>query len=340
MNEMRNYKKSKRVICLAVVLMLLSACGSSKVATSSSNQKRPATGEPKIIDVRFSVKDRNNELNLLVVEDKKEAKKLGKEHSVKYYSYMPNEKKDSDFSYYDVFGNKRDMIINENVTKHNYVFSDDEGVFAKIAPDGYDMSYGIDVSKHNGEIDFQKVKDSGFDFVFLRIAYRGYGKQGNLKQDEKFEDNLKLAKAAGLKVGAYVFSQAKDEIEALQEAKLAIEILNGEKLDLPLVFDPETIKNHVARTDNVEGEQFTKNAIAFMNEVKNKGYETAIYSNMVWEDYYFDMEKLNDTKIWYADYNNKPQTPYHFDYWQFSEKGYVDGVEGEVDLNVRLVARK
>ena len=325
---------------MIVVVMFLLSCGSSKVATSSGNQKRPATGEPKIIDVRFSVKDKNNELNLLVVEDKAEAKILGKEHSVKYYSYMPNEKVGSNFSYFDVFGNKREMIINENVPKHNYVFADDEGVFAKIAPDGYEMSYGIDVSKHNGDIDFQKVKNSGFDFVFLRIAYRGYGKQGNLKEDEKFLDNIKLAKAAGLKVGAYVFSQAKNEEEALKEAQFAVEILNGEKLELPLVFDPETIKNHVARTDNVTGEQFTKNAITFMNEIKNKGYETAFYSNMVWEDYYFDMEKLKDYKVWYADYNNKPQTPYQFDYWQFSEKGYVDGVEGEVDLDVRLVAKK
>lgn len=335
MRKNKRLKTSIVVFCL--MCMILSSCGSSKVATSSGNTQRPATGKPNVIDVRFSVKDRNNELNLLVVEDKAEAKQLGKEHSVKYYSYMPNEKKDSNFSYFDVFGNKREMVINENVPKNNYLFADEEGVFSKIAPDGYDMTYGIDVSKHNGDIDFKKVKDSGFDFVFLRIAYRGYGKQGNLKQDEMWTENIKKAKEAGLKVGAYVFSQAQTEEEALVEAKFAIEVLGNEKLDLPLVFDPETIKNHVARTDNVTGEQFTKNAIAFMEEVKKYGLDTAFYSNMVWEDYYFDMEKLKDYKVWYADYNNKPQTPYDFTYWQFSEKGYVDGVEGEVDLNVMLI---
>ena len=315
------------VVAYCVICLTLSSCESSKVAISSGNQKRAATGKPQIIDVRFSVKDRNNELNLLVVEDKAEAKKLGKKHSVKYYSYMPNEKQGSNFTYYDVFGNKREMIINENVPKHNYVFADEEGVFSKMAPESYDMTYGIDVSKHNGNIDFKKVKDAGFDFVFMRLAYRGYGKQGNLKQDEMWAENIKKAKEAGLKVGAYVFSQAQTEEEALVEAKFAIEVLDIEKLDLPLVYDPETIKNHIARTDNVTGEQFTKNAIAFMEEVKKHGVDTAFYSNMVWEDYYFDMEKLKDYKVWYADYNNKPQTP------------YVDGVEAEVDLNVMLTKK-
>ena len=334
---MRNTSGIKKIISLfCVISMILTACGTSKVATSNGNSQRPASGEPKIIDVRFSVKDRNTALNLLVVEDKKEALKLGREHSIKYYSYMPNEKQDSNFTYFDVFGNKREMIINENVPKHNYVFADEEGVFSKIAPDGYKMTYGIDVSKHNGDIDFKKVKDAGFDFVFLRIVYRGYGKQGNLKQDEKFIENIRKVKETGLKVGAYVFSQAKNEVEALEEAKFAIEVLGDETLDLPLVFDSETIKNHIARTDNISGEQFTKNAIAFMEEIKRHKLDTAFYSNMVWEDYYFDMEKLKDYKVWYADYNNKPQTPYDFTYWQFSEKGYVDGVDGEVDLNVWL----
>lgn len=329
--------KNNKFFISALLILTVSTIACSK---KEINNKRVSTGEARIIDVDFSVKDKNNDINLLVIEDKSELKKLGREHSVKYYSYMPNEIKDSNFIYYDVFGNKREMIINENIFKNNYVFEDEEGVFSKIAPNGYDMSYGIDVSKHNGDIDFQKVKNSGFEFVFLRIAYRGYGKKGNLKQDEKFSENIIKAKNAGLKVGAYVFSQAKNEEEALEEASFALNILNNEKLDLPLVFDAETIKNHIARTDNITGEQFTKNAIVFMDEIKKHEYDTAYYSNMVWEDYYFDMEKLKDYKVWYADYNNLPQTPYHFDYWQFSEKGYVDGVNGEVDLNVRFVKKK
>ena len=228
------------------------------------------------------------------------------------------------------------MKINNNIKRNIYNWKDEEGVFSKKPPLGYNMSYGIDISKHNGKIDFKKVNEAGFEFVFIRIAYRGYGQKGILKVDEMQEVNLKEAKDAGLKVGAYVFSQAINEDEAREEANIAIDILKNYKLDLPFVFDPETIKGDIARTDEVTGEQFTKNAIAFCEEVKKAGFIPAIYSNIVWEDYYYDLEKLKDYEIWYADYNKIPQTPYNFKYWQFSETGIVDGVSGEVDLNVMI----
>ncbi len=289
-----------------------------------------------VIDVKLKL-GKSKEYNNVVVEDTEKLKSKGKEHSVKYYSYIPLEKKDGqDFTYYDVGNNERYMKINENVLKNTYKWENAEGVFSKKAPLGYNMSYGIDISKHNGNIDFKKVKDAGFEFVFIRIAYRGYGQKGTLKVDEMQEANLKKAKDAGLKVGAYVFSQAINENEALEEAKLAVNILGNYKLDLPLVFDPETIKGDIARTDDVTGDQFTKNAIAFCEEIKKAGFTPAIYSNMVWEDYYYDMEKLKDYEIWYADYNKIPQTPYNFKYWQFSEVGIVDGIDGEVDLNIMI----
>lgn len=288
------------------------------------------------INVKFKLGN-NKEYNNVVVEDNEKLKSEKKEHSIKYYSYIPLEKKEGqDFIYYDVVKNKRYMKINNNIKKNIYNWKDDEGVFSKKPPLGYNMSYGIDISKHNGKIDFKKVKEAGFEFVFIRIAYRGYGQKGILKVDEMQEVNLKEAKDAGLKVGAYVFSQAINEDEAREEANIAIDILKNYKLDLPLVFDPETIKGDIARTDEVTGEQFTKNAIAFCEEVKKAGFIPAIYSNMVWEDYYYDLEKLKDYEIWYADYNKIPQTPYNFKYWQFSETGIVDGVSGEVDLNVMI----
>lgn len=289
-----------------------------------------------VIDVKFKL-GKSKEYNNVVVEDTEKLKSEGKEHSAKYYSYIPLEKKDGqDFTYYDVGNNERYMKINENVLKNTYKWDDAEGVFSKKSPLGHKMSYGIDISKHNGNIDFKKVREAGFEFVFIRIAYRGYGQKGTLKVDEMQEVNLKKAKDAGLKVGAYVFSQAINESEAIEEAKLAVNILGNFKLDLPLVFDPETIKGDIARTDDVTGEQFTKNAIAFLEEVKKAGFTPAIYTNMVWEDYYYDLEKLKDYAIWYADYNKIPQTPYNFIYWQFSEVGIVDGVDGEVDLNVMI----
>ena len=289
------------------------------------------------INVRFSL-GKSVEYNNNVVEDTKVLKQNGKEHSVKYYSYMPETKTDieNEYPYYDVGMNQRYLIHNKSLKQNNYVWSNEEGAMSKISPKNRTMSYGIDISKHNGKINFKKVKEAGFEFAFIRVAYRGYGKAGNLKEDEMCKVNLKNAKDAGLKIGAYVFSQAIDENEAIEEAKFAVDILKGYELDLPLVFDPETIKGDIARTDNVSGLQFTKNAISFCEEIKKNGFKPAIYSNLVWEDYYYDLSKLQEYDIWYADYSKIPQTPYDFKYWQFSEVGIVDGVSGLVDLNVMI----
>ena len=338
--------KSKHILIINFLLILfVFSCNNNNVEISnniynvieSSTTNESDAIDKNIIDVRFSlgepVKYNNN-----IVEDTEELKRIGKEHSVKYYSYLPENKPNGEnvYPYFDVGMNQRYLIIDQNLKLNSYSWEDKDGVFAKKNPKNCKMSYGIDVSKHNGKIDFNKVKDAGFDFVFVRIVYRGYGKAGNLKQDELYDINLSNAKKAGLKVGAYVFSQAINENEALEEAKFAVEILKGYNLDLPLVFDPETIKGDVARTDNVEGLQFTKNAIAFCEEVKKSGYRTAIYSNLVWEDYYYDLSQLQDYEIWYADYSKIPQTPYDFNYWQFSEVGIIDGIDGMVDLNVMI----
>ena len=337
-----------RIYIIAMLLLILVSCGNKNenVVKNSSNEitkeseNAVAQKETSVIDVKFSiakVKKYDNK----IVEDTEALKKEGKKHSVKYYSYQPEDKPEGKetFPYFDVVMNQRYLAIDDSIKKNEYKWENEVGVFSKTAPNGYKMSYGIDVSKHNGNIDFKKVKEAGFEFAFIRIAYRGYGKAGNLKEDEMYKTNLKNAKDAGLKIGAYVFSQAKNEEEAVDEARFAIKLLKGYELDLPLVFDPETIRNDVARTDDISGEQFTKNAIAFLEEIKKEGYAPAIYSNLVWQDYYFDLSKLKDYEIWYADYSKLPQTPYDFTYWQFSERGIVDGVKGEVDLNVMIEKR-
>ena len=127
--------------------------------------------ENSVIDVRFKL-GKSKEYNNVVVEDTEKLKSEGKKHSVKYYSYIPLEKKDGqDFIYYDVGNNERYMKINENVLKNIYKWDDAEGVFSKKSPLGYKMSYGIDISKHNGNIDFKKVREAGFEFVFIKICH-------------------------------------------------------------------------------------------------------------------------------------------------------------------------
>jgi GH25 family lysozyme M1 (1,4-beta-N-acetylmuramidase) len=198
---------------------------------------------------------------------------------------------------------------------------------------------GVDVSHHQHYIDWEKVKAQGYEFAILRIGYRGYGKTGSLNRDKEFERNLQNAHAAGLDVGVYFFAQAINEEEAREEAELVLEILNGRSLELPVVYDPESILDAEARTDNVSGEQFTKNTQVFCEIIKNAGYEPMVYSNMLWEAYELDLTQLQGIPVWYADYEPLPQTPYHFEYWQYTNEGTVDGISGGVDLNIQMMLK-
>ncbi|MFR1054886.1 MAG: GH25 family lysozyme [[Clostridium] scindens] len=101
-----------------------------------------------------------------------------------------------------------------------------------------------------------------------------------------------------------------------------------------MIFDTEEIKNDEARTDHLKKEQFTANCITFCDAVEEAGYETMIYANMKWMAFTLDLNELAGYKKWYADYEPLPQCPYEFSMWQYTEKGKVPGIEGNVDLNL------
>lgn len=243
----------------------------------------------------------------------------------------------------DAWGEWHETEIDPAIRKHDYNWScltNTEAGIQYAGDERYTIRKGIDVSEHQGDIDWGQVKAAGYDFAFLRIGYRGYGEQGTLCADAKFQQNIVNAHNAGVEVGVYLFSQAVSEDEALQEAGLVLEQLQGHSLELPVVFDPERIRDDAARTDNVTGEQFTKNTVLFCEKMKEAGYQPMIYSNMLWEAFEYDMEALADYPIWYADYEPVPQTPYYFSFWQYSEKGSVDGIAGNVDLNVQFLPQE
>ena len=240
----------------------------------------------------------------------------------------------------DAWGEWHDCIIDPEVPKHTYDWNglsrDGELVTYEKDP-RFRVRYGVDVSKYQGKINWQRVKESGIDFAIVRIGYRGYGNAGNLKADDYYARNIEEARKVGMDVGGYFFSQAINEEEAVEEADFVIGLLDGYELQLPVVYDPELIRDDVARTDEVTGEQFTANTVAFCERIKEAGYQPMIYSNMVWESELFDLKQLQDYPIWYADYEPIPQTPYNFVMWQYTEKGYVDGINGIVDRNVWFV---
>jgi len=240
----------------------------------------------------------------------------------------------------DVFGAPYEVEINPQVERQTYLpecFVHDGDRLSYVGDERYRSRLGIDVSSFQGDVDWAAVKDAGIEFVIIRLGYRGYGQAGTLCLDKKFLQNIEGAQAQGLDVGVYFFAQAVNEAEAVEEAEFVLRYLEGYELQLPVVYDPESILDDTARTDNVTGEQFTLNTLAFCERIKEAGYEAMVYSNMLWEAYKLDLAQLSDYPIWYADYELLPQTPYRFSFWQYTNTGRVAGIIGDVDYNIQLI---
>lgn len=233
-----------------------------------------------------------------------------------------------------------------NYPLHNYNWKyleyNERGLPVYEGDENYMIRLGIDVSEFQGKIDWEKVKEAGFDFVFVRVGHRTMH-TGDLQRDVRAIKNLTRAKEAGLDVGAYVFSQAITKKEAREEAQLCLDVIeeSGVELTLPIVFDPEiVIEDYYARINFISGEQFTDNAVAFCEKIRKAGYTPAIYANCSTETDILDMSRLQDTIIWYADYSLTPETPYDFTFWQYSDEGWVDGIpETATDLNAWFIKK-
>lgn len=195
-------------------------------------------------------------------------------------------------------------------------------------------SEGIDVSSYSGNIDWKKVKESGIDFTMIRVGGRGYGEEGEMYTDERALEYINGAKAEGIKVGAYFFSQAVSTEEAIEEADYVKTVLGDIKLDYPVAYDWEIIKDDDARTDSVSASQATECARAFCDRVKELGYTPILYSPSRELYFKYDLSRLADIDIWYCEYANVPTFYYEFSMWQYSATGAIDGIEGAVDLNI------
>lgn len=211
----------------------------------------------------------------------------------------------------------------------------DENGYPSYYQDGKKISHlGADLSEYQGDVDFAAMKNAGVEFVMLRIGGRYYGEDGLLYSDKAFDTYYQQAKAAGLKVGAYFFSQAASADDAAEEAKYAIEKLGGKQLDYPIALDWENIADDNARTDNVNGDQLTVIAETFCDTVTASGYKSLVYSNTQQMFVMYDFETMKDYDFWLADYREFPTMYYKFDMWQYTMEGKIDGVEGTVDLNI------
>jgi len=192
---------------------------------------------------------------------------------------------------------------------------------------------GIDVSEHQGEINWQQVAAADIDYAIIRVGYRGYT-EGALYEDTNAMENLAGASAAGLKLGAYFFSQAISVEEAVEEADLAIETLKDFDVEMPVVFDMEEIHGQTARTDVLSRDEVTAIAAAFCKRLADAGYTPVVYGNAGWLAGRMDLHKLEDYDLWLARYSDTPEFPYQFTMWQYTDAGTVPGISGNVDMNL------
>jgi len=232
----------------------------------------------------------------------------------------------------------RELILLEDVaasTLDSAAFAPDENGWMTYRDGNITAVQGIDVSSHQGEIDWQAVADSGIRFAIIRAAFRGYGQEGRLVEDSRFTENISGALAAGLDVGVYFFSQAVTVEEAQEELALTLDLIAPYEITYPVVYDWERMPaDRDARTHEVTGETLTAMAAAFCRGAEKAGYTPAVYANQNLAYLTLDLSQLKAWPFWLAQYSSAPTFYYRYDLWQYSHTGTVPGIQGNVDLNL------
>lgn len=238
--------------------------------------------------------------------------------------------------YMDILGNNMSNGTNIRVTAGN----DQNSQKFKIESLVYK---GIDVSKYNGNIDWKQVSNSGIDFSIIRIGLRGY-ETGKIVFDDKFKENAEKAIANKIKIGAYFVTQAKNYNEGKEEAEQVIKKISEYKITLsyPVVLDIEWAgggKGNNGRADYITVNERTEATKGFCETIKKAGYTPMIYANKDWLMNYLDMSKLTYYDVWIAHYvrgapDKKTDYKGNYTMWQYTSSGKVNGISGDVDLDI------
>ncbi len=305
---------------------------SPSVSPTPSSSPTPSAADKAKTDTTSTLKTKKGEVLYIKDGDKYiEAKYADFYKNLKFYKkvtkgeykYTGWQTIDGYTYFYDKNGK---FVTGEQVIQGaKYVFSSDGHL------DSSSGAMGIDVSKWNGQINWENVKKAGVSYVIIRCGYRG-SSSGALIADPMFKANINGAKDAGLKVGIYFYSQAVDEIEAVEEASMTLSLISGYSLAYPVFIDVEGSKG---RGDSISAEQRTAVCKAFCQTIQNSGYKAGVYSNKTWLTSYLDISSLSGYKIWLAQYASAPTyNKSRYDMWQYSSKGSIPGISGNVDLNI------
>ena len=222
-------------------------------------------------------------------------------------------------------------ILGRNNNWYKIDYNGKEGYVSSSYINLNPLEKGIDVSKWNGSINWQSVKNSGVDYVIIRAGY------GNSTVDSQFKNYIEGAINAGLKIGVYWFSYATSAAQAKLEAQMCLNTISPYKksINYPVFFDFEYESVSYARKNGVTITKSlgTQIANSFLNTVKSQGYISGIYTNKDFSSHYFSDDLLNSNNLWVAQYNSNNTFGRPFSMWQYSEKGSVPGIKGAVDLN-------
>lgn len=298
----------------------------SKLEDSANSSSVPEKEEDEYVDAMSRIEE--EELTEPAVPESEDYVNIEKGKLLLYDSYVG-------YSWVPIIaGVKPHSYIKEN-------FHVDNDYRMEYVVDGEVSSYfGIDVSSYQGDIDWDAVRSDGVEFAILRIGVRGYGEEGNIKIDDKFFQNYEGARKAGLDIGVYFYSQAISVEEAVEEAKFVLEQLGDRKLEYPIVFDWEPVDASTTdsppRTEDIMPGTLTLCAVAFCETIRDAGYEAMIYTNKKMAYIKYDMRKFADYPVWLALYNTDLTYYYDFDMWQYGF-GKVDGIEGDVDLDIAMI---
>ena len=285
------------------------------------NKYKPLSSNRAYTDNEDPIEEPDDEVEKDSKDDGKHIKAKAKDEDAAWYDIIDDLDKNS----YDL---KANLNMDENILEYK-----DKNIRSLR---------GVDVSKYQGNIDWSKVKAAGIDFAMIRVGARGYG-SAQMMLDDNFVSNMMGAKAAGLETGAYFFSQAVTEEEAVEEANFTVGALMNYGATYPVAIDVEWIENDKARTDKLTPEERTDLTVRFCETIKSFGYKPMIYATRDMLIAGLLPDKLADYDVWLCD-DYRPEIgtdyPYEFNMWQYTKKGTVDGIPGDVDINLCFVNYK
>lgn len=287
------------------------------MTTDSSSTENNGSGDEKKKD---GVNDTEESLNKEATGDKEYDKD-------NYYAIEDDNGKKT---YYEII---KDMPRNDYNLENNLI---NENGLLTYKDSKRESVKGVDLSKYNGTVDFTKLKEAGVGFAMLRLASRGYG-SGKISLDEKFVEYAQNAQVAGIQIGAFFYSQAVNENEAVEEANYIVGAISGFNVKYPVAIDIERVSGDEARTDKLTNKERTSIVKMFCDTVKGFGYKPIIYASSEMLVGGLDLKELQDYDVWLADEKIPTEYPYRFGMWQYNTKGHIDGITGDIDLDISFI---